>query len=129
MNIFKTINATIQIVAKAIAFIVAIVFAGIGWAIYQIYKMNSLVFGTLIWLTSKIHFIFSTIIGWVMWLPTTIAQLSIMFALDISQQENKERMEAVMEEIKRRIEEKQEADQLRTMRDAAKKKAEEHDPS
>lgn len=129
MNIFKLINATIQIVAKAIAFVVAIVFTGIGWMIYQIYKMNGLIFGTLIWLTYKIHFIFSTIIGWVMWLPTKIAQLSIMFALDISQQENKERMEAVMEEIKRQIEERQQTDQLRIMRDAAKKKAEEHDPS
>ena len=116
MNIFKSINAIVQNLAKFIAFVVAGVFTFISWAIYKINAFVMVTLAILIWLVHGLGLILNILTNWIMWVPSKIAIHAFLFALDISPAENKKRMDA----LAKQIEHKAIKEKIRLMREAGK---------
>ncbi len=101
----KAINTIVQTLAKFLAFSFAFVFTFIAWFIFKINRLISFVFALVIYVVFRGGEFVSWLISWIMWVPAKIAQYSFMFALDISPQENKERIDSLFKQVEKKIEE------------------------
>jgi len=101
MNIFKTINAIVQSIARFIAFALGLVLTIIVWIIGRINAFVMVAIGLCVWALYKIALVFNKLTTWLRWLPEKIAVHCFLFALDISPAEHKAQiaeLEAALEQ-------------------------------
>ncbi len=101
MNIFKTINAIVQNIAKFIAFGAGLTLTIIIWILGRINAFVMIAIGISVWALYKFALLFNKMINWIRWCPEKVAVQCFLFALDISPAEHEAQLAEAEETLEK----------------------------
>ncbi len=96
---FKLINTIVQYTARFIALIVGLVFALASWAIFKINEGVMLLFAGVVWIIGRIARLINIVFTGLVWVPSKIAVHSLMFAFDITKEQQQEQMDIIEKQL------------------------------
>ncbi len=100
---FKLLNSIVQNIARLIALIVGLVFALVSWVIFKMNEGVMVLFAVaallLSWLAKLINISFTGLV----WVPSKIAIHALMFAFDITKEQQQEQMDLIQKQLDEKI--------------------------
>jgi len=100
---FKLINSIVQNIARIIALIVGLVFALVSWAIFKLNEGAMTLFSLVAWLLGHLAGLINLLFTALVWVPSKIAIHALMFAFDITKEQQREQMDFVQKQIDEKL--------------------------
>ncbi len=100
---FKFINSIVQNIARLIALIVGLVCGLASWVIFKMNEGAMAVFALAAWVLGLMARLTNILFTGLVWVPSKIAIHALMFAFDITTEQQQEQMDIIQKQIDEKL--------------------------